>query len=41
VAIGCVHTLGCTKSSTKQYEELASTDSAVIWPQPFPSAFVL
>jgi hypothetical protein len=41
VAVGCIRTLGCMESSTKQYEELASADSVVLQPQLFSSAFVL
>jgi hypothetical protein len=40
VAVGCVHTLGCMESSTKQCEELASADFTVLRLQLFPSVFV-
>jgi hypothetical protein len=41
VAAGYARTLGHMESSTKQCEEHASVDSAVLRPQLFPSAFVL
>jgi hypothetical protein len=41
VVVVCVHNVGCMESSTKQYEELALADSALLWLQLFPFAFVL
>jgi hypothetical protein len=35
------HSLGCMGSSMKQYVELASVGSVVLWPQLSPSVFVL
>jgi hypothetical protein len=41
MVVGCPHTLECMENNTKQYEELASVDSIVLWPQLSPSVSVL
>jgi hypothetical protein len=41
MAVGYPHTLGCMRSSSKQYVELASVGSVVLRPQLSPSVFVL
>jgi hypothetical protein len=41
LAVGCVRTLGCMESNTKQYEEPTSVDFVLLRLQLFPSAFEL
>jgi hypothetical protein len=41
MVVGCPHTLECMGNNTKQYAGLASVDSAMLWPQLFPSTSIL
>jgi hypothetical protein len=41
MAVGCPHTLECMGNNTKQYEELALIDSAMLRPQLSPFVSVL